>query len=116
GAHWDDDRTVSAQLLTGLLTADLTPQEGRPRAVKLQGARITGSLNLQAAELVCPLTLQDCYLEEPINLNEASAPAIRLPGCHLPALNADQLRTTGHLELNGATAHGQISISGARIG
>src|SRR5437016_6000040 len=59
GAHWGDDRTVSVQLLTGLLTADLTPQEGRPRAVKLQGARITGSLNLQAAELVCPLTLQD---------------------------------------------------------
>jgi hypothetical protein len=116
GAQWGDDRAVGAQLLAGLLTADLTSQEGRPRAIKLQGARIIGSLNLQAAELACPLTLQDCYLEEPINLNEASAPAIRLPGCHLPALNADQLRTTGSLELNGATVHGRIWISGARIG
>lgn len=115
GAAWGDDRAIGAQLLAGLLTGDTAPQGGRPQAVKLRGARITGSLNLEAAEVGCPLMLKDCYLEEPINLSGASARAIGLPGCHVPALNLEELRAAGSLELDGATTHGEIRMSGARI-
>jgi hypothetical protein len=115
GRTWAAARTVGAQLLVELLTTK--PHNGRPQAVKLRGARITGPLNLEAATLVCPLLLQDCLLEEPVNLQEAQAAAIRLPGCHLPRLTADRLHTRGNLELtDGFTVHGQVSLVGAHIG
>jgi hypothetical protein len=117
GATWGTEQIVRASVLAELLTGRRTEGNDLLRAVKLRGARIVGPLDLEATELACPLLLQDCYLEEPVNLSEASAPAVRLPGCHLPAMNAGQLRTTGSLELNnGATTHGEVSLAGARIG
>jgi hypothetical protein len=111
-------RTVRAELLAELLVAARTPPGGgRLRAVRLRGARITGQLDLEAATLGCPLLLWDCHLEQPINLKEARAPAVRLPGCHLPGLAADQLETRGNLELNSEfTATGEVGLVGAHIG
>jgi hypothetical protein len=52
GAGWNSQRTVPAALLVDLLTG--TEGSGRPRALRLAGARILGQLDLEAAELVCP--------------------------------------------------------------
>ena len=91
---WDSSRQIRASLLADLLTGILLPGGKHPRTVKLRGARITGALDLEAATLMCPLWLRDCYLDEPVILDEATAPAIRLYDCHLPGLTAPQLRTT----------------------
>jgi hypothetical protein len=66
GATWGEDRQVRAELLYELLTGVLKPEDGRPRTLRLSGARITGALTLEATELVCPLVLQGCSFEEPI--------------------------------------------------
>jgi hypothetical protein len=117
GAAWDATRTVRAELLVGLLTGVRDPAAGRVRAIKLRGARITGRLDLEAGELGCPLLLWDCHFEEPVNLEEARAPVLRLPGCHVPRLIADQLETRGNLELDhGFTATGEVCLVGAHIG
>ena len=117
GAAWDADRTVRAELLAELLTAEHGARGGPLRAVKLRGARIVGELDLEAAELRRPLLLADCHIDEPINLSEATAPAIRLPGCLVPALTADRLQTAGNLELNrGFAAYGEVRLAGAHIG
>ena len=57
---------------------------------------------LQSATLVMPLVLFDCYIEETINLREATAPGVYLHGCHILSLEAVQLRTTGNVDLSGA--------------
>ena len=117
GTTWDAFRTVRAELLVALLTGDRVPEGGRLRSVKLRGARISGTFDLEAATIGCPLMLQDCYIDEPVNLREATAAAIRMPGCHMPALNAVQIRTTGDLELNyWFTALEGVSLSKAHIG
>lgn len=117
GANWGKDHQVRAQLLVELLTGSTGPKGGRPRALKLANARITGTLDLEAATLICPLTLQGCFFEEAVNLNEAQAPAVRLPGCQLPSLNAVQLETRGSLRLDrGFIAAGGVDLRGARIG
>jgi adhesin HecA-like repeat protein len=114
-AGWPAQRIVPAALLAELLTS--TEGSRRPRALRLAGARITGQLDLEAIELVCPLLLQGCWFAEPPILAEAQAPTVRLPGCHLPGLSADQLATRGNLELNkGFTAAGEVSLFGAHIG
>jgi hypothetical protein len=57
GAHWGPDRTVHAQVLADLLTqADGT----RRRALRLAGACIMGRLDLEAAEVLCPVLLTGC--------------------------------------------------------
>jgi hypothetical protein len=117
GANCGQDRQVRAQLLVELLTGRAGLKDARPRALKLASARITGTLDLEATILVCPLILQGCYFEEAVNLNEAQAPAVRLPGCHLPGLNARQLQTRGSLELDrGFTASSEVNLRGARVG
>jgi hypothetical protein len=74
-------------------------------------------LNLEAATVVCPLSLHRCYFDQPIYLREAQAPAVRLTGCRTPGLDAAQLQTRGNLELDdGFAATGKVTLVGANIG
>ena len=59
GAGWNSQRTVSAALLADLLTN--TKGSPQPRALRLAGARVLDQLDLEAAELLCPLLLEDCW-------------------------------------------------------
>jgi hypothetical protein len=113
---WDAARIIRAEVLEGVVTGRLIPDGSRPRAVKLGGARITGRLELGAAELICPLLLLNCHLEGRVDLTEATAPAISLTRCHLPGLIADRLRTTGAFKLDWTTTQGIVSLTGAHIG
>lgn len=116
GAEWGEDRQVRGQLLYELLAGGNGPKDDRPRALKLAGARITGTLDLEAATLVCPLWLRRCFFDQPINLREVQAPSVGLPGCHAPGLAGGQLQTRGDLNLEGFAARGEINLVGARIG
>jgi hypothetical protein len=117
GDGWSASRTVRAALLAELLTGARSPASGTLRTLKLRGARITGTLDLEAATLIAPLLLRECYIEEPINLRGATAPSIGLPGCHVPGIAAAQLHTAGNLELDeGFTACGEVRLVGAQIG
>lgn len=116
-AGWGAGRTVRAELLAELLTGLRRPEGSQVRAIRLRGAWVSGTLDLDAAQLVCPLLLDHCSLEHPVSLRDARAQAMRLPGCHLPGIAADQLRAEGSVELNdGFTAAAGISLTGARIG
>jgi hypothetical protein len=116
-AAWGPGRTVRAELLVELLTGRRRPDDGQARAVRLRGARVSGTLDLDAARLECPLLLDRCFLDHPVSLRDSRAQAIRLPGCHVPGIAADQLRTEGSVEFNkGFTATAAISLAGARIG
>ncbi|GAA2580989.1 hypothetical protein GCM10010411_11940 [Actinomadura fulvescens] len=94
----------------------LAPPE-RPGPFRLRGAHITGALDLEACTLDRPLAFEDCVFEEAPNFDEVTAPALRLPGCRVPGLSAQQLRTTGNVELNkGFVAEGVVDLLGAHIG
>jgi hypothetical protein len=117
GTGWGADRQIRAELLTELLTGTRYTNGKFPRAIKLRGARITGLLDLEASTLTCPLLLRECHIDKPVDLGEATAPVIRMPGCHLTTLAARQLRTTGDLTLNAKfTATGEVLLHGAHIG
>jgi hypothetical protein len=115
GGEWGAPRTVPATMLADLLTR--VDRSAQPRALRLAGARIAGRLDLEAAHLACPVLLLGCWFDEPLALGEATAPALRLPGCHLPALDAEQLTTRGNLELgHGFHARGEVNLGGAHVG
>jgi hypothetical protein len=117
GNTWGRERLVRAQLLYELLVEAGGAAAPPARHLHLQGARITGRLDLEAATLRCPASFEDCSFEESIVLNQAHAATIRLPGCHLPGLAAQQLETQGNLELHrGFSAGSEVDLEGARIG
>src|SRR2546421_5615244 len=99
-AEWGMDRTVRAEVIADLLIGDGKASSSPVRGVRLQGARITGDLNLEAATLRCPLALLDCSFASAINLYEATALSVRLSGSHIPAIRARQLLNRGDLRLD----------------
>jgi adhesin HecA-like repeat protein len=114
GAAWGAQRTVAVALLAELLTSAVEPRQ--PRALRLAGARITGELNRENDELVCPLFLDGCWLDSPINLAGGKIPTLVLSGCRIPGLNGKQLQTQGDLRLTATVIHGEVTLAGAHIG
>lgn len=115
--NWTSARAVRAELLVSLITGARILDGERLKAVRLRGARIDGPLDLEAATLLCPLLLQDCYFGQPINLKEATALSISLPGCQVPGVDASQLVVRSNLALNqGFIARGEVRLVGAHVG
>jgi hypothetical protein len=81
-SRWDARRLVRAGLVASLLTGKEVSAAGPVRAVRLRGARITGCL--EDDTLICPLVLEKCAVDEPVNLRGARARTVRLIGCRLP--------------------------------
>ncbi|MEU5719289.1 oxidoreductase [Streptomyces sp. NPDC020403] len=112
GASWSSGRTIRAEIVARLL---MDTEARSP--VRLAGARIAGSLSLEGAMLVRWLLLVDCWLDEPVVLTHATAPLIRMTGCHLPGLHAENLCVHADLALDhGFTAHGEVELARARVG
>ncbi|MFN2568932.1 MAG: hypothetical protein ABR564_04950 [Candidatus Dormibacteria bacterium] len=118
GAEWAAPRQVRAAVLVQLVTGSgVGTPEVHPRGIRLQGARVTGELDLEGAALRCPLALLDCHVDSVINLTDASAPSLRLSGCRITGIMARELVVRGDLVLDdGFTATGEVRLAGARIG
>lgn len=127
GHDWGDERTVRADFLCDLLLpVPATDSRGGIHALRLRGARITGAVNLEHLDLACPVLLQNCSFDEPVSLIQTRAVELRLPGCHLPSLEARQLEVRGNLilehgltatmvDLRAATIGGALSLDGANL-
>jgi hypothetical protein len=114
---WRPEHNVDGSLLAELVTMPASDENWTYRPLLLVGARITGVLDLEAATLTRPLHLVDCFFEQHLDLRDAQANTIYLPGCQVPFLLGSNLRTSGDLRLsNGFIAAGEVSLLGARIG
>jgi len=116
-AEWGTERTVRAEVIADLLIGDGEAASVAVRGVRLQGARITGELNLEAATLRCPLAPLDCSFASAINFTEATAVSVRLSGSHIPTVLTEQLRTRGDLRLDkDFSVLGGVELTSAHIG
>jgi hypothetical protein len=109
------DNTIRAGLIRALLlgTGDCTPPA---RGLWIEGAWITGKLDLQGEALPVPLVLLNCTLEEDVMLRDCTLPALHLTGTHLPKLDAQRLQCNGPLHLRaGFQATGLVDLTGATI-
>jgi hypothetical protein len=114
GSIWGEARTISAEIVSTLLTGPASQRNRLPHAVRIRGARISGTLDLGDRTIGCPLELTDCYLDGVINLEEADIRRLRLLGCAFPGLLGTRLRVRGPIDLSRSRAE-QVVLAGARV-
>ncbi len=108
------DSTVRAALLYDLC---VHPDECGvdPKGIKLEGARVTGELDLEGTTLVRTVWLWNCHFEAPIILRDARTRTVSLQGSTVPGITADWLRLEGKLSLDRVTIEGEVRLAGANI-
>jgi hypothetical protein len=100
GEHWDNTRTIRAELLRSLCTGLNTEWQIHPKGVSLKGAKIVGSLDFTGMMLSYPLTLIDCWLQSPIILTDAQTKTLTFSGCHVPGIVALRVSVQGSFFLD----------------
>src|SRR5580658_4903729 len=114
---WPASRNVRADLIRWLFVDREAREQVDPRGVRIQGARITGALDVSFTNLPFPLLLQSCRLEQDLNVEYAKMPALSLEGSWTGAIAADELNSEGSILLRkGFHAKGMVRLLGATIG
>ncbi|MFF7486263.1 membrane-associated oxidoreductase [Streptomyces luteogriseus] len=114
GADWGPERTVRAAVVRALLLS--APQEdGETAALRLAGARITGVLNLQYADIDHAVRLSECFFENVPVLYAARLRQLNLRGSVLPGVDAATLRVDGVLRMSDCLFDGPVRLGGAQI-
>lgn len=114
GANWGPERTVRADVLRALLI-DGPRQEGETPYLRLNGARITGKLDLQYAEVAGAIHLWACYFDEELDIYGAQLRQLNLGWSVFPGLYGVGLRVDGSLRMTGVRVRGIVRLGGARI-
>lgn len=116
GEDWDDSRTIRAEIIYDLCTGHGAGWPVHPKGVQVIGAKISGSLDFDSANLRCPLVLLACHIAEPIILLDARAQFLSFNRSVVSSVWADRLRTGSNIHLRGTKARGEVRLAGAYLG
>ena len=121
---WGDSRTCRATVIRDILRGRLAADPD-PHGLRLQGARITGRLDLENLTTDVNFELTGCLLEEGVLARDARVTFVGLRGCLLghptePPMDAERL-ICSVLDLSGTTIIGHaelgaVNLTGAHIG
>ncbi|MFE2353244.1 membrane-associated oxidoreductase [Streptomyces parvulus] len=114
GASWGPERTVRSAVLRALLL-DGPREDGEVPALSLAGARVSGRLELQNAEVDHPVRLRHCHFDEAPRLYAARLRELNLSESVLPGLIGHAVRVDGVLRLTRARFGGMVRLGGAEI-
>ena len=112
---WGPERTIRAEVISALLLGAQENEPGHVAAVRLTGARITGTLNLGHAHVNVPFALTACQLTDAPHLYWAQLRSVHIMHCRLPGLVASGARIDGHLWLEGSHVYGGVWLDSCRI-
>ncbi|MBT0957439.1 hypothetical protein IV417_08575 [Alphaproteobacteria bacterium KMM 3653] len=106
---------VRAELLRALLMGGTEP-ELTQKGLRLRGAWVQGTLDLQGLDCAQDITLSACVMESGINLVNAGLRGLHISGCRTGAIAADNAGFSGSVYLRGGShVSGEVSLAGARI-
>ena len=91
GTEWGEERTIRGEIICALLTGARDDWPITHRGLVDLGARVTGEIDLDCADVKVPFGLVGCHVEKPIDLRHARMNVLNLDGTHVPGLNADGL-------------------------
>jgi len=110
-ADWPPARVVRAEVLAALLLGAGRTFPGRVAALRLRGARITGPLQLAHGRIAASWLLEQCRIDEHIDLEGGQTGSVYLRGSHLRTLSAYNAHIDGVLAVSGATINGSGALA-----
>ena len=112
----DQARMIRAAFLRFLILGGEEGYRPHEKGIRIAGAWITGSLDLEACRVFRDIGLNDCHFEATPVLRAAVINRLFLDGSSLPGLLADRLEARGGVYLRGAQVEGAVSIAESRLG
>lgn len=115
--EWGPDREITAELISWLCVDSEAKERADPGGIRIQGAKITGKLNLDFAVVAFPIQLWDSALMEDAFLRQVEVPRLALSGSRTKSINADSAVIKGEAFLsNGFHSDGEVQMLNAQIG
>lgn len=111
----DPARTVRAEFLRFLILGGDNFRL-HETGLRLNGADVTGTLDLEGCRIPRDIALTDCRFDATPVLRSAIIDNLFLDGSALPGLQADRLEARGGISFCSATVSGEIRLRGARLG
>ncbi len=105
-------RSIRAEVISSLLLDDGPPAQGHVPAIQIEGARITGPLDLANATILGPVVLRHCEIQALVDMTAVRARGINLEGSQLTGLLAPLAQIDGDLRLVECTCLGQVVLTG----
>ncbi len=104
---------VRAEVIAAMLSAD--PGPGNNTHLTIRGLRITGPLDLSYARIEYPITLRECFFDQPIVLAEAQLDALTLDSSSFPGIEAPHLEVNSDLGLSYVRSYRTVNLTGAHF-
>lgn len=113
---WGEDREIRAEVIRWLCVDGRVRELVDPKGIRVLGAKITGSLDLQNVSAPFALNLWRSRLLESANLQRLEIPELDFQGTWTRSISADGLKVRGNLSFrHGFRAEGEVRIVGAQI-
>ncbi len=115
-AAGDESRRVRAELVRFVLLGGPDAPRLHEKGLRLGGAWITGTLDLEGCRVPRDIGLLDCRFDATPVFRSAVIDTLALDGSDLPGLAADRLDARGDLLFRSAILRGAVHLRGARVG
>jgi hypothetical protein len=116
GARWDRRREVRAGLIRMLCFSKAVQAYADPHGIRLNGAKITGDLDLAAISIPFPLLLENCYFDKKPFMFQAEIPELVLTRSWVPGLDAERISIKGNLILREFTSkNARVNVRSCHI-
>jgi hypothetical protein len=113
---WDENRQIRPALIRWLCVDPQARQLVDPRGIRIHGAMIKDTLDLSYATVPFGLTLWNCRLAAPANLQDLEIAELDLDATWTAAIGAGRIKLKGSLLMqNGFRAAGEVRLVGAQI-
>ncbi|MEV0559110.1 oxidoreductase [Streptomyces sp. NPDC050597] len=113
--RWGPERVVRGSALTWLLLDGAVAEPGHVPALRLDGARVDGSLELDYAEIPYRVTMDGCDFRDRVTLYSARTRQFSLKRCRLVRFYAANASVDGALKIHDSQLDGLLNLDGTHI-
>jgi hypothetical protein len=114
---WDAQREIRSSLIRWMSVDPDAIRQIDPQGIRVLGAKIIGSLNLSQVQVPFAITLRNCAIPEPINLDFAEIGNLDLSGSYTGSIHAKAIEVSGTLRLaDGFHASALVDLKDAKLG
>ena len=112
---WGPERIVRGHVLGQLLLHAGTTRSPTLRQVRIQGARVVGTVNLSHAEIRVAVRIEQCHFDSNWSLEFARTRSFRFGTCILSSVKARGILVEGNLRFKTSEVKGSVSLIDATV-